>query len=416
MDTTDSQESLTELEAEQLADLVQNTSGMPQLKPSLEVRYLRHFLEQFHHPNQTAILYSLLCTIIFSVSDWFILPGELFLQNLFPRALMISSLLACYVISSRQSLKRFFQPSIILGVVLSQLLITLMARNAAAYEMYHFQIVLLMTPLIFLTVFRVNSRFVLYAQAIMMTAPLAMMTLHYNLSRPDLTANVLSYASVGLFALYINYSLNLQNKRSFIYALLNQHKQAKLELAQTEMEYLSKTDPLTQVANRRHLQDTLINEWKSSIRTNRPISIIMIDIDHFKKFNDSYGHIRGDQCLIQVCDAIKQSASRPRDLVARFGGEEFMLVLPEADQQSATNVGAKVVQAIQKLEIQHCGAGETNIVTVSVGIATTQPVHNQSLDDFVKLADDALYTAKSKGRNCSVTAGKPDDTELLRTA
>ena len=256
----------------------------------------------------------------------------------------------------------------IVVIVFEQLLITLMARNAADYGMYHFQIVLLIMPLIFLSVFRVNSRLVPLAQARMIMIPLVMMTTYYDLSKSDITANIFFYMSIDLFGLYINHSLILEYRSNFLYALLNQHKQTKLKIAQSIMEQLSRTDSLTNVANRIQLQETLITEWQSAKRSQEPPIIVIVDIDHFKKFNDSYGHLLGDEYLVQVSQAISGNASRSGDLVARFGGEEFLLVLSDADAKSALLVGNRINDAIRKLAIEHKAAGEEQVVTASVGI------------------------------------------------
>ncbi|NNG43821.1 sensor domain-containing diguanylate cyclase [Pseudoalteromonas sp. NEC-BIFX-2020_002] len=158
-------------------------------------------------------------------------------------------------------------------------------------------------------------------------------------------------------------------------------------------------DSLTQIANRRRFDEKLIQEFNLSIKTNSPLSLILIDIDNFKQFNDSYGHLIGDECLLKVAQCISTAVSRPEDFVARFGGEEFVVLLPQTSAAGACNVAQKIQHAISELTIiyDHCF---TNKVTLSLGINTryNQCDHIQLLDG----ADKALYKAKEHGRDCIV--------------
>jgi diguanylate cyclase (GGDEF)-like protein len=162
---------------------------------------------------------------------------------------------------------------------------------------------------------------------------------------------------------------------------------------------LTLTDGLTGVANRRAFDENLDAEWRRCARAQVPISLIMVDIDHFKNFNDAYGHQAGDACLQQVGAAMRRSAKRPQDMVARYGGEEFAILLPQLDIAGAEAVAKKVLDEIAQLEIVHGRSSTGPVVTVSMGVASVTPSERFEAGLLVKTADALLYEAKAGGRN-----------------
>ncbi|MCF8038156.1 MAG: diguanylate cyclase [Desulfohalobiaceae bacterium] len=168
------------------------------------------------------------------------------------------------------------------------------------------------------------------------------------------------------------------------------------------LEIKSNQDGLTEISNRRCFEDVYIREWRRSKRSALQISLVMVDIDHFKSFNDQYGHQAGDRCLKQVAYALKQSVHRSADFVARYGGEEFVILLPETDLEGTVNVAEKARMNVASLQIPHEFSGVEEVVTISVGAAVTLPmngVSDDSGDSFLAAVDKALYLAKDKGRN-----------------
>mgnify|MGYP000871374456 CR=1 FL=1 len=164
-----------------------------------------------------------------------------------------------------------------------------------------------------------------------------------------------------------------------------------------ELENLSIKDGLTQIANRRHFDDVINKEIANSERTKQPLAIILIDIDFFKKLNDSLGHQEGDKCLISFANMLKKIVNRPRDLCARYGGEEFILLLAETDLAGAIKVAENVKQQLEQLDILHPDSIVSNKVTVSQGIAVFQS--GMSVDQLCHLADEKLYQVKRTSRN-----------------
>jgi diguanylate cyclase (GGDEF)-like protein len=154
------------------------------------------------------------------------------------------------------------------------------------------------------------------------------------------------------------------------------------------MRELTMTDSLTGVANRRHFNDTIDAEWRRCARAGLPLSVIMIDVDHFKLYNDHYGHQGGDVCLQQVAAAMKRCASRPQDLLARYGGEEFILLLPQEGADGAEAVARRIMDEVRKLAVPHAGSPTAPLVTVSMGWpAHAPPLEGQDPSPVIRAAD-----------------------------
>lgn len=178
----------------------------------------------------------------------------------------------------------------------------------------------------------------------------------------------------------------------------------KLMDLQRELEELSFKDGLTGVANRRRFDSVVDVEWASARRNQRPLSLIMIDIDEFKQYNDHYGHVRGDACLKRVAQTLCRGATRPRDFLARYGGEEFVLVLPETDRKGAEYVAERCRGALSEVGIPHETSSVAPTVTVSIGVGTIVPSPEDEPVSFIEEVDRCLYRAKQSGRNSLVVA------------
>jgi diguanylate cyclase (GGDEF)-like protein/PAS domain S-box-containing protein len=177
-----------------------------------------------------------------------------------------------------------------------------------------------------------------------------------------------------------------------------------LQSAYRAMETLVVIDALTGIANRRRFDDSLATEWRRALREGTKLSLLLIDADHFKRYNDTYGHVRGDSCLKQIAEAALDVVLRPGDLVARYGGEEFAVVLPGTDEGGATAVAEDICEAVRSRQLPHEG-NAPGIVTVSIGVATVIPHRGKTAQDLIEYADQALYRAKSRGRNRVFVAG-----------
>ena len=175
--------------------------------------------------------------------------------------------------------------------------------------------------------------------------------------------------------------------------------EADLRDANDELEAIAHTDALTQAANRRRFDECMTIEWKRLSRSQNPLSLILLDVDFFKPYNDYYGHQVGDECLRQVTQALQSCTRRPTDLVARYGGEEFAIVLPNTPAEGALTLAQDIRRAIQSLHIAHARSSVSPFVTVSVGLATLVPTPDLSPSWLIRAADAALYEAKQSGRD-----------------
>lgn len=185
------------------------------------------------------------------------------------------------------------------------------------------------------------------------------------------------------------------------------HAQRLAEEQARELELASLTDGLTQVPNRIHFDRLISHEWARQCRRGGHMTVLLVDLDHFKNINDSFGHPFGDTCLVQVAAALRTQCSRSTDFVARYGGEEFVVLLPETDQAGAIVVAQNMLDAVRALSLDADGLSVK--VTCSVGLATTRPRHGQGPHTLVQRADVALYEAKRRGRN-RIELAEPDIT------
>jgi diguanylate cyclase (GGDEF)-like protein/PAS domain S-box-containing protein len=187
---------------------------------------------------------------------------------------------------------------------------------------------------------------------------------------------------------------------------ISERKQTEQKLLQLQkqLEELSYQDGLTGVANRRMFDNRFQMEWSNAQRTSQPLSLILLDIDYFKQYNDHYGHVRGDDCLKSVGQALSGAAVRPRDLLARYGGEEFVLLLPETDAQAAAQVAERCRQLIRGQNIQHAHSQVAPQLTISLGVGTLVPGPFDQPEAFLERVDSLLYKAKHQGRDQAVLA------------
>jgi diguanylate cyclase (GGDEF)-like protein/PAS domain S-box-containing protein len=197
-------------------------------------------------------------------------------------------------------------------------------------------------------------------------------------------------------------------KMVFIVRDITERKQAEeliqqlvqqLEVEKKMAELNANTDSLTGLANRRYFDQVLNAEFHRMKRTGASLSLIMLDVDHFKNFNDSYGHLAGDDCLRQIGTTLKTFVRRASDFVARYGGEEFVVILAETDPRGAETLAERIRKAIEALAIPHAGSEVAQVVTVSLGVVTVYPPGMASTEQIVALADKAMYRAKQAGRN-----------------
>ncbi len=208
-----------------------------------------------------------------------------------------------------------------------------------------------------------------------------------------------TYTFSSFLGMTLAYATDRQHRENYLQNCMIELNRIELMQQAQQLSLLSQQDALTGLANRRYLDETLDNEWRRALRHETSLTIMMVDIDFFKSYNDTLGHLKGDQCLRDIATAISSIAARSGDLVARYGGEEFLLLFPMTNPQQAQIQVERLMNAIKKIAIVHPCSIVSPYVTISVGVATTVPRLNDSISAFVSRADHALYQAKTNGRN-----------------
>lgn len=212
---------------------------------------------------------------------------------------------------------------------------------------------------------------------------------------------------MNLFENLANYAIKKIHINGQIVDQLNKIKELELKLKTKEIEIeeikkryeiIASTDYLTNIANRRAFDTAYIEACRIALRKKTPLSLIMIDIDYYKEFNDTYGHIWGDECLKKIALEISKVLT-PSEFIARYGGEEFIILIPNSNAERVISIAQDVIQSIQNLQIPHTSSKVANYVTVSAGIVNMVLEDENSAKSLLLLADDALYEAKESGRN-----------------
>lgn len=208
---------------------------------------------------------------------------------------------------------------------------------------------------------------------------------------------VILTSKVSIFA-------ELHRQKTALQSTIDELKRAQdaLTEANRKLSDLSMLDGLTGVYNRRKFDETIVIEMKRAKREHAPVSVVMMDIDFFKPYNDTYGHQAGDECLRSVARTLEESLRRPSDMLARYGGEEFVAILPATDEKGAQHIAERMRESVERMNMVHIGNLNEGIVTVSVGFATMNEGENMDPAVLIKYADEALYTAKKSGRNRTV--------------
>jgi two-component system chemotaxis family response regulator WspR len=195
-------------------------------------------------------------------------------------------------------------------------------------------------------------------------------------------------------------------QRDEAYRALSESQEQLME-ANIELQRLNNVDLLTGASNRKHFDEYIATEWKRAAREQASLSVLMIDVDDFKSYNDTYGHLAGDEVLGKLAETMRKTLGRPADLAARFGGEQFAIVLPGTTLAGAKTVGEKLRQSIEDLQIPHSASNLSKVLTVSGGGASTIPRRgDDSWLALIETADAALHLAKKNGKNCIITLGQ----------
>lgn len=235
--------------------------------------------------------------------------------------------------------------------------------------------------------------------------------IYFNLVSPDMHLKLLAVLAISYIVMLVilGYMFNRFMIESLIYRYRSKSLTERLQVANMrlssaneELQRISTIDELTGTFNRRYFNQRFEEVWGDHMREKTTLSALMIDVDYFKIYNDNYGHLRGDNCLQKIAHEIIQVIRRPRDFAARFGGEEFIVLLPKTDSAGAKEIAVRIHQQIERLAIPHKRPDKFGRVTVSIGGSSIVPTRDVTDDAFLQKVDQALYQAKARGRNTSI--------------
>ena len=252
---------------------------------------------------------------------------------------------------------------------------------------------------IFLISVALRLRLATLAAILLGTGAVALLFVLTVAPTPDPTGFAYSFGPATVVGLFVAWQLEEKEKVAFLQGVLIDHDAHLLEAMNHELLRLARHDALTGLVNRRELGRRLEAEWERLRRDGKPLAVVFTDIDHFKAYNDTFGHAAGDDCLARVAGALGSCLRRPADFAARYGGEEFVLVLPDTDLAGAVDVAQRALEAVDALAIAHPGREPLPHVTASFGVAAAIPADSPSAEGLLRRADEALYSAKYAGRH-----------------
>lgn len=334
-----------------------------------------------------AIIYNL-----FLISDWLALK-DVFAYVAMGRLLLITPMIVVILLlAKRLTSRRALETVSATATVLSSLMpLVVMIYSDSPYRL-HYQLGMLLLMVYCTMIQQLPLRFAAAAIACMLVIQLVTTDIAGFMDPVTWRANAFLYGSTVVLLLMASYFLERGSRLSYLYALRGR----LLEVQLTEM---ARTDPLTQLFNRRHQGEVMAQVWQAASAEPTCVTAILIDIDHFKLYNDSYGHLQGDSCLKQISATIKRLSAQANAMSFRFGGEEMLVLLTGADGQQARQLGQDLCTAVSDLRLEHPALGQGAHVTISVGIAMGIAPY-VSAHTLIGAADQALYAAKNAGRNC----------------
>lgn len=361
------------------------TIVLPDRKSKDEQAFRRYFQRRTLPMAQVAILIAMLLILAVCVLDWIVMPAEFALSAILLRlSTMLALLATIFVLSlvwpSDPRLPYAFMVGGALNGVCTIIVGAIAARSGAQFVFW---------GTIFVTFYVYLVLGLRFRQATFAGWPVFLTYLTFGIIND---APVVKMAYGSLFLVFANF---IGMYAAFLFEMDSRELYHKKML----LRKLARTDGLTGVDNRRAFDEHLENVWRQARREEQSVAVLLADIDHFKLYNDCYGHGPGDDCIQAVAAVLGHSVHRPLDQVARYGGEEFAVVLYNPTDQFVRDYANKLVSKVASLGIEHRASDTSNVVTISIGAAIMQPDTSNQPDQLVRAADDALYESKEQGRN-----------------
>jgi diguanylate cyclase (GGDEF)-like protein len=386
------------IELNTLRQLLDNRGWRLRFPKVLEAEFQQDYARRYRTHMQLAVLLGIIAILACGVVDPLWMP-QVAHQLWIIRAAIATPALGILLLTRGSLGERYMQPlNMIIACIFVAGLVALSIKAIEPFN-YYYASAIMMVMLVVFVLSRLQFFWGVLAAVIMMVILNAGLILFSNASFQLIIINNFVSASAAVFSLIGTFLIERSLRQNYLQSRMLSFEKLDLEESNLQLQYLTAIDGLTQIANRRSLDLNLSTEWQRAMRKQEPIGLIMIDVDHFKLFNDTYGHQAGDSCLRGVAGALKDFARRPGDLAARYGGEEFVLVLTNANAHQTRVVAERLRDSIMALAIPHQRSSHGN-VTASFGVASIIPNSNYSGPEVLLLAaDQALYRAKDTGRN-----------------
>jgi diguanylate cyclase (GGDEF)-like protein len=289
------------------------------------------------------------------------------------------------------------QISLCTGILCIHLILLRIGFIAAEHGEYHYQNGSIIAIIFLCNVLRIDFRYILPTALVMWFTQIFSTSQLLNASSSQIIEQLFIYSLIAFISCLVNARMEHEVRRSFLQGIVLAAEQQELEKARDLLFKQSVSDELTKIFNRRGFDQFLARQWAHASRQRTPLTLLLLDIDYFKRYNDKLGHQAGDKALIQVAEIISQQTRRSDDLCARWGGEEFVVLLPQTDLNAGLQIAENIRHSVWSSNVFHPGGMEQRL-SVSIGVATMIPENTQA-DYLLKEADKALYQAKAGGRN-----------------
>ena len=384
---------------EDIRDTINKGFRLLKFPSRLEKRYHQDIFPLQQERYLKLGIWAILLYNLFIFTDWFMIR-DIYLTAWITRLGICTPLMvfALFMVNS-SSLKRFINLLISILIFLVGVSIIFFLTISSHPNVIHYHTGVILVVIFSNIVLRIPFWYAFFTSFVILFVYILAIPHVFQMPVEVMINSSLVIMCAIIITLIGNYRMEKDLRRDYLLTMLQMIDNSKLEDANAKLEKLSLLDPLTGLANRRHFDHRLEQEIRTSMREGNPLSLILLDIDHFKLFNDNYGHPSGDNCLQQIANALKENINRPHDLVARYGGEEFVILLPYTHPDKATKLAEKIRSYVENLGIEHRYSDISSFVTVSLGISGGIIESGQDKAGLLENADKALYQAKLSGRN-----------------
>ena len=366
----------------------------------LESLFTKHSSAISAHRNRLFVLCAAVAIMVFAFIDPLAGPSVDTLSKILRLGVIVPMLLLLLICTFFSRFQDVQHPLLMLTCLVIAVINILIMRLSDEPGAMHYHGLLMLTFVFGNLLLRVP-----FWYAMGWTVPVFVLyAVFYNVLQFGSHPAVLMYYSilvfvVGVASLIANYEADIQTRRDYLRQIVLTHEKEKSERARQEFYRVSVVDGLTDLYNRRHFDEALAQAWRNAYEEKAPISLLFIDVDCFKLYNDNYGHQKGDQCLRLLANILQTLKRRPGDIVARYGGEEFVVLLPGMRGEGALEFAEKIRKKVSGLKLAHLASTVSHYVTVSIGVSNIVPQPGMDARILVERADQALYRAKESGRN-----------------